>query len=197
MVSPSAKTHSTRLSRNVTGFSLVELMVASFISLLVISVLGSVFIASQKHAVNRHQNTLLAYALDSIINEIKREVRRAGYKSAGSGTVELNENSLTLSYQISAPEDPLSVRLVSYEADLKSGKLKVCDRTVNTRDVHACSRYFSVLDEKSIALTDFNFEKQTSPLQPEVALYSLSLTVGKKGNSGVTKTRKVDVLARN
>ncbi|WP_375754077.1 prepilin-type N-terminal cleavage/methylation domain-containing protein [Vibrio sp. HN007] len=208
MVSPNVK-RPKQSWKKCSGYSLIELVVASLISLMVITSLTTVLVVTQKHALNRHQNVLLAKSLDTALNEIKREVRRAGFYGErgenltlfdSDNIIDVQENILTFSYQLSLPEEPIAFRLISYKADLSDKKLKVCYLTVNSTDQlkrDICKIYYSVFDEKSVKLTNYKFELIYPNKNTDAYLLLLSLTVQPKGSLDITKTRTAEIFPGN
>ncbi|MDG3087302.1 prepilin-type N-terminal cleavage/methylation domain-containing protein [Vibrio hannami] len=191
------------------GFTLIELMVATFLSLTVITTVSTLFITTQKQALIRHQKTLLAKSLDNVISEIAREVRRAGYTSdlgqkltliGTENTFELSDNTLTFAYQLSASGERFSARLISYKADTKKKKLKICHRTIADREKltqGTCRVYYSVFDERNIALTDYDFKLDSAFLNDERSLLRISLSAEIKNQPGINMSRTVEVVPRN
>lgn len=208
MVSPNVR-RPIQSWKYCSGYSLVELVVASLISLMVITSLTTVLVVTQKHALNRHQSVLLAKSLDTTLNEIKREVRRAGFYGEREenltlrdtdNIIDVQENSLTFSYQLSLPDEPIAFRLISYKADLSDKKLKVCYLTLSSADQlkrDTCKVYYSIFDEKSVKLTNYKFELIYPNKKTEAYLLLLSLTVQSKGSLDVTKTRTAEIFPVN
>lgn len=68
-----------RCSTSAAGYSLVELMVASFLGVLSLAAISTVFIASQRMASQQAKQQLLVENLVAVLGYIRDDLRRAGY----------------------------------------------------------------------------------------------------------------------
>ncbi len=72
------------------GFTLVELMVASMLSLLVIALIGSIFISTQRSALSLSRELMLSQNLSSAMLQLKEDIERAGYNSDAGFSLRLS-----------------------------------------------------------------------------------------------------------
>lgn len=69
-----------------SGFSLIELMIAGAIGLLLLSSVMALFTGSMKHTSDSNRLIRLNQELDSVIDLMAGEIRRAGFNSTSRGT---------------------------------------------------------------------------------------------------------------
>lgn len=122
---------------------MVEVLVASTIGLITLGIVTSVFVASLRSAEQRGKRLLLVQSLSSVMQQIKRDVQRAGFNRNHGHSVKLTDSHVTL--YVDAAEQQLGYvyrldsarqslfRNVVYKYQPSSskalgGQLKVCEK---------------------------------------------------------------------
>ncbi|MFM2589128.1 PilW family protein [Vibrio sp. TBV020] len=169
-------------SRRQAGGSLVELLVASLIGLMAISIVGSVYLAGQKMAIERAKVLMLTQNLSSVVQQIKEDAQRAGYDGVGSSSLTLSGASSSL-YTQSSPDllgyvyrvasvGSHAFRSVVYKREASSvstqgDMLKVCEKhspsilVVSAASTSGTGGYcFNLFDPKQISISQFELESQ-------------------------------------
>ncbi len=149
------------------GSSLIELMIASFIGIIAISLVGSIFINGQRVAKNRGLELLLAQNLTSTMQIIKEDIQRAGYdgssgesiKLSGSvNVIETTSNSVGFVYHRKMSGAQKTYQNIVYKYTPVDKSLKVCEENTLEADrkvmpnVDNCN---SLFDSENIHVTDF------------------------------------------
>ncbi len=122
------------------GATLVELLVASLLSLLVIGVIGSMFISSQNSALSLSRQLMLSQNLSSAMAQLKEDAERAGYNgqiayslklSAASDILTVSSGALGFVYRQPEPtSDPLFHVVYRLEAlSSTHNSLKICEKS--------------------------------------------------------------------
>ncbi len=145
------------------GLSLIEILIASLISVVVIGSAATVFVSGQKLATQRAKQLLVVNSLYDTLEQIQRDVKRAGFNfnhssslllSGATGVLHTTENSLALIYM----DDSGGWRKIKYQQDVANHSLKVCVDTHGSMlpDIGDCDGHsYSLFDHKKLRLTQF------------------------------------------
>jgi type IV pilus assembly protein PilW len=150
------------------GSSLIELLIASFIGIIAISLVGSIFINGQRVAKNRGLELLLAQNLTSTMQIIKDDIQRAGYNdtdgqsvklSAATNIIEITPNSIGFVYHKKLSGAQKTYQNVIYKYSPSDKKLKVCEEETlitNIKSLTTVSNCYSLFDTQNIQVTNFS-----------------------------------------
>ncbi|CAQ78354.1 putative membrane protein [Aliivibrio salmonicida LFI1238] len=150
------------------GSSLIELLIASFIGIIAISLVGSIFINGQRVAKNRGLELLLAQNLTSTMQIIKNDIQRAGYNgtdgqsvklSAATNIIEITPNSIGFVYHKKLSGAQKTYQNVIYKYSPSDKKLKVCEEETlitNIKSLTTVSNCYSLFDTQNIQVTNFS-----------------------------------------
>lgn len=150
------------------GSSLIELLIASFIGIIAISLVGSIFINGQRVAKNRGLELLLAQNLTSTMQIIKNDIQRAGYNgtdgqsvklSAATNILEITPNSIGFVYHKKLSGAQKTYQNVIYKYSPSDKKLKVCEEETlitNIKSLTTVSNCYSLFDTQNIQVTNFS-----------------------------------------
>ena len=150
------------------GSSLIELLIASFIGVIAISLVGSIFINGQRVAKNRGLELLLAQNLTSTMQIIKDDIQRAGYNgtdgqsvklSAATNIIEIKPNSIGFVYHKKLSGAQKTYQNVIYKYSSSDKKLKVCEEETlitNIKSLTTVSNCYSLFDTQNIQVTNFS-----------------------------------------
>ncbi|MBV7260465.1 prepilin-type N-terminal cleavage/methylation domain-containing protein [Photobacterium sp. WH24] len=155
------------LSRQ-SGFSLIELTVATALSLMVLSLLVHLLMAGKQAALSRSLQLILAQDVQDAWRMLSGDVRRAGFQTAESGTPLLPPGAvhtvhvtaghcLVMSYEL----EGRTVVKAYYRQD---GELRVRSShdTFSTPD-QACQGGQALLDSRWMTVTGWQVQYDTSP----------------------------------
>jgi prepilin-type N-terminal cleavage/methylation domain-containing protein len=95
------------------GFSLIEMMIAAAIGLLLLSSVMSLFTSSMKHTSDSNRLIRLNQELDSVIDLMAGELRRAGYNGTSNNGTYLATNNT--SFGVTIPSGQNSCIVYSYD----------------------------------------------------------------------------------
>ncbi|PMH37523.1 hypothetical protein BCU68_07870 [Vibrio sp. 10N.286.49.B3] len=146
------------------GAGLVEFMLASFLSLLIISVIVAVFLSSQRLALAKAKEFHLSQQLNSALQYMQRDIKRAGYNgnqgsplylSAIDDVLFVAQDGESISYAYRDSANSGQIRHVGFI--LANNMLKVCESLSESvlslaMVLTGCSALF---DPKQIKVTGF------------------------------------------
>lgn len=149
---------------NVSGFTLVEMLVTSALTALAMTTLTSITIANTSAAQKEIRLLLLHSTVSDSLRFIQDDLRRAS-------RVISTESELSYVYR-----DGNDIIYSVFKADNKEQKLKYCSYKVADPSINSqCHPFYSVFDNTQIRLVSFTVkETQMSGVEP--ALFELSLT---------------------
>ncbi|CCN81878.1 putative Type 4 fimbrial biogenesis protein PilW [Vibrio nigripulchritudo SFn27] len=182
------------------GASLIELMIASALSLLAIASVGSIYLSAQKSATQRSLDLLVLQSMSDTLKYIKEDALRAGYNGSndkaamvsGASSVFVTTSS-SIGYVYLNKEN--KYEHVFFKHD--DNNVKICSKQSAAISTQAsCSPYFKMLDEKQVKVTAF--EVGNTPLGSTVssAFISIKMT-GSLKNSTDTVTLSTSFKQRN
>ncbi len=193
-----------RLRQPQWGISLIELMLAMSLNLLILASVGSVFISGQKLITDKGKQLLLMQELSGALRYIKDDIRRAGYipdqdrslmQKGTHHVVQTGTQMLSYVYHNADGQ----YEQVSVKENINSNRQKVLGLCINTQSslphISDCSRYFSLLDQSRVRLTDLQIESVASVTAQPLIRIRLSAELSEEHR--VQRTLLVSVQPRN
>ncbi|MFH0264645.1 hypothetical protein [Vibrio rumoiensis] len=161
------------------GVSLVEMMVASAISIVAIIAIGSVFLSGQKLATERTQRLLVIQGINEALRYIKEDAQRAGFNGSQGASLMLSgatnvisTPSSSLAYTYKKPDGQYTQ--VTFALD--DSKLKICENTEASPILTTCTPVQSLLDQHRLTVDAFNVSEAPLGSTVSSAFITLSLT---------------------
>ncbi|MGF1723143.1 PilW family protein [Photobacterium nomapromontoriensis] len=191
------------------GFSLIELLIASAMGIVLLTLVGSVFLSGQTFALERSKQLMLAQDLNDAIRLIKTDAQRAGYNSNNSGSLVLSgalstlhvaDNRLSYIYE----DENNKWRIVEYRVSGASTTLQMCEDIKDKGSIPipvsaSCGpgTVSSLIDPTYFSLSDFTLTPtQLVTSSATSTLLNISITAS-LANSGYSKTVSTTIKARN
>lgn len=185
------------------GTSLIELLVASTIGLMILTLIGSIYLKGQKLYADRSQNLLLIQELNDALRFIKEEGYRAGFNgsshysavlSGASNVIHVSGEQLSYVYKTSELPDKWRGISIKYASET----LKICTKSNLSviPDIHFCTRFYSLLDTNIMTMTDFTLVQTSLNHSVSSAYLSISATVKLK-NTPHQYSSKIKLMQRN
>ncbi len=185
------------------GISLIELLVASTIGLMILTLIGSIYLKGQKLYADRSQNLLLIQELNDALRFIKEEGYRAGFNgsshysavlSGASNVIHVSGEQLSYVYKTSELPDKWRGISIKYASET----LKICTKSNLSviPDIHFCTRFYSLLDTNIMTMTDFTLVQTSLNHSVSSAYLSISATVKLK-NTPHQYSSKIKLMQRN
>ena len=150
------------------GASLIELLISSFIGIIAIGIIGSIFINGQRVAKDRGLELLLIQNLTSTLQIIKDDIQRAGYDgisgqsvklSAATNIIEITSDSLGFIYHKKLSGAEKTYQNIVYKYSSSDKKLKVCEEQTlitNRKELTTVGDCNSLFDSQNIKVTNFS-----------------------------------------
>lgn len=161
------------------GVSLVEMMVSSAISIVVIIAVGSIFLSGQKLATERTQRLLVIQGVNEALRYIKEDAQRAGFNGSQGNSLMLpgasnviSTASSSLAYTYQKPDGEYTQ--VTFA--LEDSKLKICENTDLSPITSVCTPVQSLLDQHRLTVDSFVVTEKPLGSSVSSALITLSLT---------------------
>lgn len=186
-----------------SGTSLVELLIASTLGFIALILIGTVYIKGQSLYADRSQKLLLIQELNDALRFIKDESYRAGYNgesnysailSGASNIIHIDGSKLSYVYKVE--NDPEVWRGVSVKYESKTIKICTKSNLLEIPDINFCHRYYSLLDNGIIEVTDFSLEQTSIGHSVSSATLSI-LTNAKLKNTAHQYSSKIKLIQRN
>lgn len=185
------------------GISLIELLVASTIGIIVLTLIGSIYLKGQKLYADRSQNLLLIQELNDALRLIKEESHRAGFNgsshysailSGASNVIHVSDDQLSYVYKTSELPEQWRGISIKYASDT----LKICTKSnlPLIPDIHFCTRFYSLLDTDIMTMTDFSLIQTSLNHSVSSAYLSISATV-KLENTSHQHSSQIKLTQRN
>ena len=185
------------------GISLIELLVASTIGIIVLTLIGSIYLKGQKLYTDRSQNLLLIQELNDALRFIKEESHRAGFNgnshysavlSGASNVIHVSGEQLSYVYKTSELPDKWRGISIKYASDT----LKICTKSnlSSIPDINFCTRFYSLLDTDIMMMTDFTLVQTSLNRSVSSAYVSISATVKLK-NTPHQHSSRIKLTQRN
>ena len=196
------------------GFSSIELLVSSVISMIVLSIVSSLFLSSQSQATKRIKQLVLQQSVTGLLMQIKRDIQRAGYDRSNDVRVVLNgsqlpvestANSLAYAYRIDTGGDEAFQNVgYFYDADSVS-TIKICEKTspepltFQQTITSGFSGYcYSVFDSNVIQVDGFQFSSESIQITEfSSQLHSIQINASLIEQSSITISAFSTLLQRN
>ncbi len=202
--------------RTQRGASLIEMMVASLVGLVALTIVGSVFISGYEMATERSKELLLRQNVATTLQMIKEDIQRAGYNGTNGSSLKLEGAANTIYIQDNGANDGLIA--YAYEVPVAGGtqyrnvmyrqsnatptQLHYCEseqatvwNVANLSSVSGCTSMFA---EKQIRVNQFDVT-QLQKARDNTASSYVGVTLGAylRYDNQVTHTMSVDMLERN
>lgn len=201
-----------------TGLSLIELLVASSISLIAIATVGSIYITGNKIAMARTSQLLIKQDVNDTLKHITDEMRRAGYTSVldepvtlsgAASIVETSSNKIGFVYEddngkwrgikfqkkTSSTTPSVQVIQMCQKISASSALSTITDFTFG--NLCSSAEIASMMDYKNINVNDFSVTTSfISSAQSTAMKVDILLDATLIGTS-YTHTGKASVLLRN
>ncbi|MCW8331977.1 prepilin-type N-terminal cleavage/methylation domain-containing protein [Photobacterium sp. SDRW27] len=192
--------------RNINGFSLIELLIASAIGLLALAVVGSVFINGYSFASQRSLQLMLAQDTNDVLRMIKEDILRAGFASGASSSFIISGATKTIYLNSPSAGNPTCIaygyddgtnqHYRSYYRDNQTLRLRSTKSSVLTT-AGACMGGQSTLNENQIKVTKFEvLESVLSSAKATSQYLTINLEVATLDDS-VSSAKSVQVKTRN
>ncbi|MGF1889874.1 prepilin-type N-terminal cleavage/methylation domain-containing protein [Photobacterium profundum] len=192
--------------RSCNGFSLIELLVASAIGLLSLTVIGSVFMNGYSFASQRTLQLMLAQDTNDVLRMMKEDIQRAGYKAGASSTFVLSGATKTIYLKSTSLGNPTCIIYgyddgtdqhfrTYYRDDNKLRAFSTKSSVLTAAD--ACAYGQSTLNEKQIKVTKFEvLESVLSSATTTSQYLTINLEVATLDDS-ISSAKSVQVKTRN
>lgn len=208
------------------GFTLIEMLIALVLNIIVLTALVAIFIANLQHYRNSINNNRLQQTLQSAMDMMANDIRRAGYWANASNDLDLNQNNnpfMASGTDVNVGNTNTCI-LFTYDHD-KNGSLpsistsydderygyRLNNQVLQTRPWGAsfncgaaANAWENITDSTVVVITNLTFTLNTQTLttgpgSAGIILRSvdISLTGQLAGDSTVTKTITQHVRIRN
>lgn len=181
------------------GVSLIEMMVASAISIVAIIAVGSVFLSGQKLATERTQRLLVIQGVNEALRYIKEDAQRAGFNGSQGNSLMLSgannvisTSSSSLAYTYKKPNGEYTQ--VAFA--LGDSKLKICENTDPFPITNICTPSQSLLDQHRLTVDSFVVTEDPLGSSVSSALITISLQASLLDGSH-TQTLSTKIKQRN
>ncbi len=182
------------------GSSLVEFLIASSLSLIAISSIGSVYLAGVKYANQRSQELLVLQSMRNTLSYIARDAQRAGFRPLSADHVttlsganrvwHTTSSSLAYSYFDGGNFESVFFK----HAD---DSIKVCtSNKAKVESVDSCNMYFHFMDQSTIKVTNFSIVQTELGSSVSSAFLSISLSASLR-NGRYPHTMTTSIKQRN
>ncbi len=182
------------------GSSLVEFLIASSLSLIAISSIGSVYLAGVKYANQRSQELLVLQSMRNTLSYIARDAQRAGFRLLSADHVttlsgayrvwHTTSSSLAYSYFDGGNFESVFFK----HAD---DSIKVCtSNKAKVESVDSCNMYFHFMDQSTIKVTNFSIVQTELGSSVSSAFLSISLSASLR-NGRYPHTMTTSIKQRN
>ncbi|USD65846.1 prepilin-type N-terminal cleavage/methylation domain-containing protein [Vibrio sp. SCSIO 43136] len=139
------------------GYSLVELMVALFLTSLVILAVGSLYISVLKEQVKRTEKLAVMQGLNEVSGYLKNDLLRAGYSDSGLLTLSGSNKTIWSTASEMGYRYYFDGEYIATKFKLVDGVFKLC-RKKSSSEVFLsdCTHYFSMTDPNVLLLSQFS-----------------------------------------
>ncbi len=161
------------VNKSSRGFSLLELLIALGLTSLTLIVMGTLFVSGHKAARHHAYQLMLANSINSALDMLVNDIRRAGFDDASGDSVKF----AGASHSVLVAADGLSAAMIYRRHDVVSGSLyqyisyrfdneslQVCETQTSLShallDVNAIGPCYHVVDENNIRIRHFKFQAQ-------------------------------------
>ena len=197
-----------------TGFSLVELMVAMVAGLLLVAAVISLFATILRADQTAMQTSRLNQEIQSITDQVARDIQRAGYDANATQTLVSGGTSLfyfdaatALMNKVSAGSSLYRCIRVLYDSDddaaLDSNETSVYSYSSTDKGIKqggassACGTGNSLSDDDTIEITDMTFKLLPSSQVSGARAIQLNISGQYKSNPALTLNLQRDIKLRN
>lgn len=166
-------------SRQV-GSSFVEFLIASSLSLIAISTIGSVYLTGARYANQRSQELVVLHSMRNTLSYITADAQRAGFSPLPANSVTIisgaskvwhtTPSSLAYGYF-----DGNTIESVFFKFADQS--IKVCTtNSMAVASLNSCHRFYNFMDQNTIKVTNFSISQKGLGSQVSSAFLSISLS---------------------
>ncbi|MBD0788456.1 pilus assembly protein PilW [Vibrio sp. Y2-5] len=157
--------------RKISGFSIVEFMVAALLGGIALTTMGSVLLSTQKSASEKSKQIMLLQNISSTLHQLKEDILRAGFDDGFDTSarflgeskvtyVHSQPNALGYVYKVRSSTPP-EYRHVLYWLNSKTSSLMFCEKSRPTLiSVYSAATQFgncySVFDPNQISVNQFS-----------------------------------------
>ncbi|EPZ7320546.1 PilW family protein [Vibrio mimicus] len=185
------------------GNTLIEFMIASLVGAMALAIVGAVFLSNQKAAAQRSKEIMLLQQMNSVMQQMKEDIQRAGFDGIATNSMMLSGSSNVL-YQQSNKigyvyrKTPSAASNTIYQ--LNNNMLEYCqkDSTSPLSVVSASSGCFDLFNPKQIKVTQFDISRTLlSGSSIESSFISISMTAELKNEPAISHAISLQVQQRN
>lgn len=200
--------------KNVSGSSLVELMIATLMGGMALVIVGGVFISTQRSAAEKGKQIMLLQNMTSVMQQLKEDVQRAGFEDDVSKSVmfsdstevmHIDSNSAILGYVYKVVSNSASeYQHVFYKYQAQTSRLMLCEKrnsapisvaTATTSGVNG--NCYSLFDPHQIHVTDFSVHRHLLENQSKSALLTVRLSAVLTRDTSIRQSLEIKVKQRN
>ena len=81
------------------GNTLIEFMIAALLGIIAVGIIGTVFLSNQKVAAQRSKEIMLLQQMSSVMQQVKEDIKRAGFDGIANNSMMLSGSSNVLYLQ--------------------------------------------------------------------------------------------------
>ncbi|PNH81005.1 pilus assembly protein PilW [Vibrio diazotrophicus] len=200
--------------KNVSGSSLVELMIATLMGGMALVIVGGVFISNQRSAAEKAKEIMLLQNLTSVMQQLKEDVQRAGFDddvaksvmfSDSTEVIHIGGHNTILGYVYRVASRSSSEYLhVFYKYDSQTSRLMLCEkRNITPLSVVVATtsgvkgNCYSLFDPHQIYVTDFSVHRNLLENQSKSALLTVRLSAALTRDISIRQSLEIKVKQRN
>lgn len=183
------------------GLSLVEVLLASVLGLLSLSLMVNTIVSTQRIITRESNQLYLQQSVADAMRFLTDDIRRAGFNGVygqpvrfadAEGIVELSDFMANYVYRKEGEYVYTAVKI-----DEKQHKLMLCILiSDHLPSFGSCSRFYSFFDAQRIKVTAFKIDVKSFPSKSANRLLKLTLTAEIKGDSSLFTSMQAYVLPR-
>lgn len=200
--------------KNVSGSSLVELMIAALMGGMALVIVGGVFISNQRSSAEKAKEFMLLQNITSVMQQLKEDVQRAGFEddvaksvmfSDSPEVIHIGGHNTILGYVYRVASGASSEYLhVFYKYDSQSSRLMLCEkRNITPLSVVVATtsgvmgNCYSLFDPHQIYVTDFTVHRNLLENQSKNAFLTVRLSAALTRDSSIRQSLEIKVKQRN
>jgi Tfp pilus assembly protein PilW len=195
------------------GITIIEMLVASTVGIMAISLVGSLYISVQNHASDRSQLLLLNQALATTARRIQNDMIRAGFNgedskswvpSGASSTIYVSQSGAVAQYAYRDDRGEAPIENVVWQFSEEVGKLSICraktsisagTKTTTFSNSTGCT---SIFEPNLIKVNDFSLVTNTVGSNSATHQYiNLTIDAELRGNPSVFRSLTRQFMVRN
>ncbi|HIF5671819.1 TPA: PilW family protein [Vibrio parahaemolyticus] len=185
------------------GNTLIEFMIAALLGIIAVGIIGTVFLSNQKVAAQRSKEIMLLQQMSSVMQQVKEDIKRAGFDgvdnksmmlSGSSNVLYLQPNKIGYVYRNTVS----TVSNTIYQ--LNNNMLEYCqnDSISPLSIVSASSGCFDLFDPNQIKVTQFDVNRiPLSGSSTNSTFISISMVAELKNEPAISHAFSLQVQQRN